>query len=198
MNASRQQTYRQWAQEGARGFFLTPGVAVNPVRLINPLDRRGGFFVRRDVSDPLQQARRAQLALGERDDGEREDRRMLARERASLGEGQGEGQGEGHTHVLACDREPVPDSQDEARTESGDSRADGEAAPQRESERVSWIVTARVEQAAEVVRRGWLRWETLGEVVLPATAGGQKKEGREASPPGAVREARQECEECEG
>jgi hypothetical protein len=133
-------TFRQWVDEGARGSFLTPSVAVNAVRLINPLDRAGGYFVRRDTSAPDQQERRAQLALTDQNDGEREDRRMLARHRASGSAG--------HRHVLAYDSEPA----------GGGAAGGGEP----------WVVTARVERASEVVRRGWLGWETLGEVVLPA------------------------------
>lgn len=159
------QTYRQWVEEGARGFFLTSGVAVNPVRLINPLDRRGGFFVRRDMSDPRQQERRAQLALGERDDGERVDRRQLARERAE----QGATHSPRHRHVLAYDSAPTPDAALDAPALAG--TADGTADGEEPCERVPWIVTARIERAAEVVRRGWLTWETEGEVVAPATAG---------------------------
>ncbi|HEY7849403.1 MAG TPA: hypothetical protein VIC27_05020, partial [Ktedonobacterales bacterium] len=52
-------TYRQWVEAGARGYFLAPGVAVNAIRLISPSDSRGGYFVRRDTSDPIQRQRRA-------------------------------------------------------------------------------------------------------------------------------------------
>lgn len=137
-------TYRQWVEEGARGSFLTPSVAVNAVRLINPLDRQGGYFVRRDTSAPDQRERRAQLALTDQNDGEREDRRMLARHRA------------GHRHVLAYDSEPA----------GGGAAVGGEP----------WVVTARVERPAEVVRRGWLGWETLGEVVPSVVAPSQRNE----------------------
>ena len=129
-------TYRAWVEEGARGFFLAPAIAVNAVRLINPLDRRGGFFVRRDTSDAQQQERRALLKIADHEDGERDDHfgRASRIERAESR----------HRHVIAYDNEPP-------------------AGPAGEP----WVVTARVERAAEVVRRGWLMWETEGEVMLP-------------------------------
>jgi len=132
-------SYRAWVEGGARGFFLTPSVAVNAVRLINPLDRRGGYFVRRDTSYPAQAERRALLALRDQEDGERED--VYARTRLARSP---------HRHVLACDSEPTPSG-------SGEDGEDGD--------REGWIVTARVERPAEVVRRGWLTWESVGDVV---------------------------------
>lgn len=104
-----QMTYRAWVDAGARGFFLTPGVAVNPIRLINPMDRSGGYFVRRDTRDPVQQERRAQLHDTDKEDGERDDRRALHRT--------------AHTDSEAAHEEP-------------------------------WILTHRVERAADVVSRG--------------------------------------------
>lgn len=147
---SRMQTYRQWVEEGARGSFLTPSVAVNAVRLINPLDRGGGYFVRRDTSAPDQQERRAQLALTDQNDGEREDRHTLARYRHS------------HPHVYDYANEPVPLAGTLA-----DGGTHSQRGPSPSASPSAWVVTARVERPAEVVRRGWLGWETLGEVVLP-------------------------------
>lgn len=58
-------------------------------------------------------------------------------------------QGKSHRDVIAYDNEPPAGP--------ANGMATGEP----------WVVTARVERAAEVVRRGWLAWETEGEV-LPA------------------------------
>ena len=144
-------TYRAWVEGGARGFFLAPSVAVNAVRLINPLDRRGGYFVRRDTSDPEQAQRRALLTLSDRAYGERDD--------DYAHEAQKTQQAQQARHVIAYDSEPTP-------IRSGDGERDGE----REGQREGWVVTARVERPSEVVRRGWLTWESVGEVVgEPAT-----------------------------
>jgi hypothetical protein len=102
-------TYRQWVVEGARGYFLTASVAVNAARLINPLDRSGGYFVRRDTASPDQ-------------------------------------------HVL---RERLPDHE----------RQEVTGAEGRRREQVGWILTTQVERPAEVVKRGWLMWDTVGEVI---------------------------------
>ncbi|HZC08371.1 MAG TPA: hypothetical protein VE338_22250 [Ktedonobacterales bacterium] len=146
-------TYRAWVEEGAHGFFLTSGVAVNATRLINPLDRRGGYFVRRDTHDPLQQERRALLADTDKEDGERDDRREVARHR--------------HRHVIAYDSQPAPHDVLGEDSEDSDGSEDS-------GEKKNWILTHRVERAAEVVRRGWLTWQTIGEVItdvaLPASA----------------------------
>jgi hypothetical protein len=164
-SSSRRQTYRAWVEEGARGFFLAPAVAVNAVRLINPLDQRGGFFVRRDTSDAQQQERRAQLLkIADHEDGERDDRfgRASRIERAESRHAQ-------HRMVIAYDNEP-PAGGPSAELAGG---AAGEAAGE------PWVVTARVERAAEVVRRGWLTWETEGDV-LPAHSEKNSAEGERA------------------
>ncbi|HEY7974922.1 MAG TPA: hypothetical protein VID72_06240 [Ktedonobacterales bacterium] len=153
-SSSRRQTYRAWVEEGARGFFLTPAVAVNAVRLINPLDRRGGFFVRRDTSDPRQQEQRALLKIADHEDGERNDRfgRASRVERAESR----------HRTIIAYDNAPAPVSNPSGAMSGATS---GEP----------WVVTARVERAAEVVRRGWLAWETEGEIVIPVPTSDSKR-----------------------
>ncbi len=130
-------TYREWVEAGARGFFLAPSVAVNATRLINPLDRRGGYFVRRDTSYLGQRERRAALLRDtEREGGERVTTLVT-------------------THVIAYDNAPIHPAHP---AHAGDG-------PSEDAPHVGWILTARVERPAEVVRRGWLMWETLGEVV---------------------------------
>lgn len=111
-------TYRQWVMEGARGYFFASSVAVNAVRLINPRDYSGGYFVRRDTASPDQ-------------------------------------------HAL---REKLPDH--ERQEVSG---ADG-----RRKEQVGWIVATQVERPADVVKRGWLTWETVGDVIEQRPIGGDE------------------------
>lgn len=144
-------TYREWVDAGARGYFFAPSVTVNAVRLINPFDRRGGYFVRRDTSDPRQQALRERIHLGEREVGERPDDPSLQHLRHPLI------QRSTHTHVIAYDSEPTPPA-----SEDGGDGEDGRGADEI---RDGWILTARVERPAEVVRRGWLDWESGGRVV---------------------------------
>lgn len=117
MKATCRTTYRAWVDAGARGFFLARSVAVNAIRLVNPADRGGGFFVRRDLSDPAQGG---------------------PRERAGL-------QLRTRLHYAERDR------------------------PEWDGQHPNWIVTARVERPAEVVRRGWLTWDTVGDVIEPAS-----------------------------
>ena len=146
-------TYRAWVDAGARGFFLSAGVAVNATRLINPLDRRGGYFVRRDTRDPLQQERRALLHATDKEDGERDDRRAL-RQKQRDDERDSE-RHIGHRHVIAYDNQPTPDR--DASHRNAQEMEEG------------WILTHRVERPIEVVRRGWLTWESIGEVVTRAS-----------------------------
>lgn len=131
MSGSVKMTYRAWVDAGARGHFMTAGVTVNAVRLINPADIRGGYFVRRDTSDPQQAERRALLSYTDQENGERiDDTRLPDYQRR---------------RVVAYDMEP-------------------EGASAAADERPGWILTHRVERPAEVVRRGWLPWEIVGEV----------------------------------
>ncbi|HEY7976461.1 MAG TPA: hypothetical protein VID72_14025 [Ktedonobacterales bacterium] len=164
-SSSRRQTYRAWVEEGARGFFLAPAVAVNAVRLINPLDRRGGYFVRRDTSDAQQRERRALLKIADHEDGERDDRfgRASRVERAESRHAQ-------HRTVIAYDNVPTANDPSAELAGGAAGGAAGEA----------WVVTARVERAAEVVRRGWLGWETEGEVVMPARSEKNSAKGEQA------------------
>ncbi len=151
-------TYRAWVADGARGFFLTPGIAVNPIRLINPLDRSGGYFVRRDTRDPFQQERRALLHDTDKQDGERDDRRVLRRDdrRNDCNDERHTQRHHGHRHVIAYDNQPAPER---------------DASHRNGQEMAGWILTHRVERPVEVVRRGWLTWETIGEVVTSASGG---------------------------